>query len=272
MSGSKIKTMVIVALALINVVFLAVIVIGAVGDIRSERQAIENACAILRHNGIEIEPDAVRPGGALKTMRTVRMDETEAAIVNAVLGPTEMTEQGMIIFSYENAERGTAEFFSSGVFEILLNKGVITKDGETLKTVQRLLGDMKLETADTVLSVEGGNETVTVISAFKGASIFNCTIDFVFVGESLELITGRYVADTEVAEDGIEISSAGTALLWFLAEVRREEIECARVYSVEAGYQHHVAGSGGVIAPVWLVTADSGQFIIDDATGEVWGF
>ena len=271
MSGSRIKTMVIAALLLINVIFLTVIIVDAVAGVRSERQAIENACAVLRHSGIEINPDDVMTAVALRTMRTARGDEAEAAIARALLGPTVMTDQG-IIYLYENVERGIAEFFSVGDFKILLNEGVITNANGTLRTVQRLLRDMKLETAEPILSGEPGNETVTVAGAYRGKSIFNCVIEFIFNGENLEIVKGRYVTNIEVAEDGTEISSAGTTLLTFLAWVKREDVECARIDSVEAGYQHRAVGSFGesVIAPAWLITADSGRYILDDATGEIW--
>lgn len=269
MSGSKIRSMTITALVLINVVFLTVIVIGAVEDARSERQAIENACFMLRGGGIEVDPDSIRVNSELRTMRTVRGDEAEAAIARALLGEAEMTDLG-VIFLYESADSGTAEFFSAGDFEVLLNEGVITNNGGPLRTVQRLLRDMKLETAAPVLSGEPGYETVTAVSAFRGANIFNSLIEFVFNGESLETVSGRYAAGFEVAEGGAVMSSASTALLSFLAAVQNEEIECSRIYDVEAGYQH-LAGLLGesVISPAWLVTADSGQYIVDDATGEV---
>ena len=270
MSGSRIKTMVIAALLLINVFFLTVIIIDTVEDTRSERQAIENACAVLQLSGITVSPDNVKAGGSFRTMRTARGDEAEADIARALLGPTVMTEQG-IIYLYENTDTGTAEFYSAGDFTVSLNEGVITSSGGTLRLVQRLLRKMGVKTAELTLSSAPGGETVTTVGAYKGVSIFNCTIEFMFRGENLEMVKGRYVTGAEVMEDGTEISSAGTALLGFLAWVRREDVRCSRIDLIEAGYQHRMAGPfGEVIAPVWLIVSDSGRYIFDDATGEVW--
>ena len=258
----------------INVLFLAVIVIDAVEDISAGREAIDSACAVLRRGGIMLDPDDVRTGGAMRAMRTTRGDEAEANIARAVLGPTEMSYQG-VIYLYENAARGRAEFRSACDFEIALYEGVITNADGSLKIARRLLRRMKIETSELTLSGNQGNqglEVVTAYSAYKGASIFNCAIEFVFRDGSLETIVGRYATDIESLEDGAEMNSAGTALLGFLAWVRRENIECARISSVEAGYQHRVVGSfgEGVIAPVWLIEADSGRYLIDDETGEIW--
>ena len=265
--------MVIAALLLINVFFLAVIFIDTVDKTRSERQAIENVCAVLRAGGIMIDPDDVNGGGAIRTMRTTREDETEALIARAVLGETEMTDQGVILF-YESAGRGRAEFASAGDFEIELYEGVITASAGTVRTVQRILREMKLETSELNLSGEQGSEIVTAVSAYRGASIFNCTIDFVFDGDSLVTIKGRYVTRVEAAEDGAEISTVGTALLVFLAAVKsedRQEIDCTRIYEIRAGYMHRVVGSYGesVIDPAWLIMTDAGRYVIVDATGEI---
>lgn len=270
MSGSRVKTMVIAALAVINVFFMTFIIRDTVADARSERQAIENACAVLRNNGIEIDPDIIKSNGAIRTMRTARGDEAEAAIARAFLGVTDIPEQGVINL-YEKAGRGTAEFSSGGAFEVVLNEGVITNDSGALRTVGRLLRSMKLEAKEPVVSGAPGYETVTAVSAYKGASIFNCVIEFDFRDNSLRSVKGRYMTGIDAAEDGVKISTAGTTLLCLLAAVRREEIACSRIYSVEAGYQHSIAGSfgDGVIVPAWLITADSGQYIVDDATGEI---
>ena len=273
MSVSRIKTVVIAALVLINVFFLAVIVIDNVADASSERQAIENVCAVLRTGGITISPGDARANSSLRTMRTTRGDEAEAAIVAAVLGPTGTTIQGAR-HSYENSESGTAVFSSGGDFEILVNNGVITKRNGAVRTVQRLLRKMRLEASELSLSGEPGKERVTATSSYRGASIINCLIEFVFSGESLVAVRGKYVSGIELAEGGGGMTHVSTALLGFLTAVmndEREDVSCARIFNVETGYLHHAVGpfGEGEIAPVWLITTDMGRYIIDDASGEI---
>ena len=270
MSVSRIKTIFIAALLLVNGFFLAIIVIDTYADARDERQAIENACAILQLNGISINPDSIKTANSLRTMRTERGVEPEAAIAYAFLGTADMTDQG-VIYLYENADRGTAEFFTAGIFEVHLNEGVITNENGTLRTVRELLQSMKLETSEIAARSESGGETVTVVSAYRGVSIFNCTIDFVFSGSSLISVSGRYVTGIEPAEDGAVISSVSTALLGFLASVKNGDVECMEILSVEAGYHHNVVGSFGEaeIAPAWLITTANAKYIIDSVTGEI---
>jgi len=276
MSSSRIKTVVIAALVLINVFFLAFIIRDAAADARNEREAIENVCAIFKAQGIMISPEDVRTGGTIRTMKTSRVLETEEVIAQAILGPTVISDQG-VIYLYENAERGSAEFASAGDFNIRLKEGVITNANGTLRTVEELLRDMGLESAGMTVTFdqERGIETVTVPGAYREARIFNCSIEFVFSDGNLQIVRGRLVAGIEPAEDDVVISHFSTALLGFLAEVRREEREdvtATRIYAVEPGYRHRVAGSfgEGVLAPAWLISTDAGSYIIDDATGEIW--
>ena len=270
MSSSSVKTLVIVALVLINVFFLTFIVIDTVSVARNERETLENACAVVKSSGISIDPDSIKAGGELRTMRTVRVNEAEMVIARAILGQTDMTTQGVKFF-YENPGMGKAEFRSGCDFDINLNEGVITSPNGAIRTAKKLLRRMKLETSECFLSSDNGNETVTTLCAYRGASIFNCMIEFLFHDGSLQTIKGKYVTGVEAAENGNGISSVGTALVTFLAAVNRGEFECSSIYGVEAGYQQSVVGpfGEGVIHPAWLISTDTGQYIIDDSSGEI---
>ena len=272
MSAARIKTIVIAALVLVNAFFLTIILVDNHADARDERQMIESVCSILESNGIKINPDNIKTSGDLRTMRTARGGEVEAAIAYAFLGRVDMTDQGTI-YQYEDPDRGVADFYSAGDFVIQLKEGVVTATDSVLKTTQELLRKMKLETSAPVISHNSEGEMVSVDSVFRGASIFNYPIEFYFVRNSLRTIKGRYVAGVELMEDGTEISQVGTALLRFLLSVNRGDIECNEILSVEAGYQHSVVGSfgEGVLAPSWLITTGDGRYIIDSATGEIRG-
>jgi hypothetical protein len=242
MGVSRIKSIAIVVLLLINAFFGAVIAIDTTNNARIERLTIEYACDVMRSAGITIDADAINTNSSIKTMRTARQDEAEAMIAQAVLGETVMTDLGAI-FLYENAGRGTAEFYSAGDFEIRLNNAVITNENGTLRTVRELLNDMGLETASQIVAIGQESEIVTVVEAYKGVSIFNCITEFTFSNGSLQTITGRHVTVVEPASNGGEMMPASTALLGFLAWVRNDNAICTRIEKIEAGYQRRVSGS-----------------------------
>ena len=270
MSVSKIKGIVIVALLLVNAFFLAIIIIDHYADVQNERQALQNVCSVLRSNGIAINPENIKDSGALRTMRTARGVEVESGIAEALLGEVEMTDQS-VIYLNENTEKGTAEFYSGGDFNIQLYEGVISNADGSAATAREILRNMRLETTAATVSVEAKDETVTVVGTYRGTSIYNCTIDFVFSGGNLREVKGRYVTGIESVGEGSDLSNVGTALLEFLAVVKQGDIWCSEIRSVESGYIHDVVGSfgEGVITPVWLLTTDNGRYVVDSATGEV---
>ncbi|MCL2366128.1 MAG: hypothetical protein FWC75_03670 [Oscillospiraceae bacterium] len=275
MSGSKIRNIVIVSLLLINILFLAIIIIDVTEDARLERVTLENVSAILYAGGITIDPEHIVASDALRSMRTARMVDVERSIANALLGETTITDQG-VIYLYESPYRGVAEFYSAGDFEIRLLDGVIVIDGTTIRTVRLLLRNMEIETTDIVSLVdpETGNERVYVNAAYRGASIFNCVIVFEFEAESLVSVGGRYVAGIEAVEDSVALPQVSSALLRFLAAVKDEELtdfECREILAVRAGFRHRVVGSlsEGIIDPVWLITTGNARFMID-SDGEIW--
>ena len=270
MSVSRIKSMVIVALLLVNAFFLGIIIIDTYADAQNERQALQNVCSVLRSNGIAINPENIKDSEVLSTMRTAREVESEAIIAEALLGQVEMSDQS-VIYLYENTEKGTAEFYSGGDFYIQLHEGVIPNSDGSVATVREILRNMKLETTAATVIVETEAETVAVLGTYRGTSVFNCTIDFVFSGGNLKTVKGRYLTGIEPVLDGADLSNVSTALLEFLAVVKRGDIRCYEIRSVEAGYMHDVVGSfgEGIITPVWLLTTDSGRYVVDSATGEV---
>jgi len=260
----------IAVLVLINAVFLTVIITDSVADSRSKRLAIENVCSVLNDNGIAVDADDVGEYAALRAMKTTRVFESEEAVARRLLGDVETTGQGAI-YRYENAGAGYAEFSSAGVFEVRIEPGVILSGGDARKVADDLLRDMLIDASDIAVLSAPGRDTVTVLCTYKAASIFNCAIEFAFEGGSLTAVTGRYLTGIEAVEDGHVLSSPGTALLAFLSAVRKGDVECAKIESVEAGFQHHESNpyGEGEISPAWLIVADTGRYILDDATGEI---
>lgn len=277
MSGSKIRNIAIVSLVLINMLFLAVIILDAADDAGARRESVENLSAIFKANGITINPGAIREADALRAMRTLRDIQTEETIAQVFLGETVKIDQG-VIHTYENPLRGIAFFYSAGDFSIQLFDGIISSSpDEALGMAEYLLSNMGIETTALTVFSDSGNETeiVTATAAYREVSVFNGIIEFVFVRDNLHEVRGRYVAGFEPMEDGAAISYAATALLGFLSAVIDEDryyVTCTEITYVEAGFRHRIVGllGEGVVEPAWLLTTDNGRFMIDDITGEIW--
>ena len=270
MNVSKLKNIVIAVLVLVNLFFLIIIVLNNYTDAKIARQAIENVCTILNNSNISINTDCIEPAPDISTMRTMREEEMETMIAEVFLNETSVTEQG-VIRTYENPGRGTAEFSSAGDFEIYLKDGAITNEDGSVNTVVSLLRDMRIDTTIPSVSFDQGSEIISVESKYRATIIYNCTITFIFSGNNLNSVKGRYVSGIEPTANGVNISYVGTALLGLLAAVKRGEVDCTDITKVEAGFMYSAIGSFGesVISPVWLIITDTGRYIVDSATGDI---
>jgi hypothetical protein len=267
---SKIKTIVIVALVLINLLFLSLIIIDSITVSRNLREEIELASAVLIAEGIDISPNSIRVDNSIRAMRTSRDSEAELRIAQAVLGDVNVINQGLI-FRYESEQNGVAMFYSAGDFEILLNEGTVGNAGGAVRVVENILREMDIVTVGMTTTNTPTGEVVTVTGAYRDGAIFNNTIEFSFGENGLEGIRGRYVSGFEPIEDGTTISSIGTVMLGFLSKVINGESDTTMIASVEAGFQFRPSGAigEGIIVPAWLIITDTGHYLTDCETGEM---
>jgi len=98
MSVSKVKTITIAVLLLLNALFLTMIAIDYFADARNERQVVEDVCAVLRNGGVDIDPRSVDISGAdvssmstalLRFLAVVR-DESRDDVMSTVIYSVEV--------------------------------------------------------------------------------------------------------------------------------------------------------------------------------------
>ena len=275
MERSQVKTIAIIALALINLFFLSLIIIDFALETRDTRLEIELAATALAGEGISINPDEININRNIFAMITTRDMDAELRIAQTLLGDVEIIDQGLI-FRYENPEKGVAQFYSAGDFEIVFRQASIPiEPGAELNVAAGKLSEMGIQRAGIQSSVINGSKVVTATGAYGGAAIFNNTIEFVFDsnilgGHYLSSIRGRYISGFEPIENGRQISTVGSVLLGFMANVRSGEIESRNILSIEPGFQFRPSGAigEGIISPAWLITTETGGYIADCETGE----
>ena len=270
MERSQVKTIAIITLALINLFFLSLIIIDFALETRDTRLEIELAAAVLASEGISINSDEISINRNISAMVTSRNMETELRIAQALLGEVEIIDQGLI-FRYENQAAGVAQFYSAGDFEVVFSHAFVPiQTVGAMAVAERMLSDMGIETAGLVLDVTYGGQVITATGAYRGAAIFNNTIEFIFDDYYLRVIRGRYVSGFEPIENGRQISTIGTVLLGFMANVRSGEIYSTNILKIEPGFQFRPSGAigEGIISPAWFITTETGSYMADCETGE----
>ena len=274
MERSQVKTIAIITLAFINLFFLSLIIIDFALETRDTRLEIDLAVTALAQEGISINPDEININRNISAMITTRDMEAELRIAQTLLGDVEIIDQGLI-FRYENPDRGVAQFYSVGDFEVAFYyTSIPIQPGAELTVAAGKLSEMGIERAGLVSSVVNGSNVVIATGAYGGAAIFNNTIEFVFDNilgyYYLSSIRGRYISGFEPMENGRQISTVGTVLLGFMANVRSGEITSRDILSIEPGFQFRPSGAigEGIISPAWLILTETGSYIADCETGE----
>ena len=271
MNRSKVKTISIIALLFVNLLFISFILYDNIAERRERREELELAVSILAAEGIKVDADHIHFTENIRALRTTRDDSVEERIARAVLGSVNNVPHG-VINAYESEDNGVALFYAVGDFEIMLNEGVLPISGGVIQTAERALRSMGVDAI--ALEIENSDEgatVVTAISAHRGVAIFNNTIDFVFNEYDLITIRGRYVTGFEQVYTYSTISSIPTVLLRILAAIRSGEIKAQSILRIEAGFQFRPAGGigEGIVTPAWLITTDTGRYIADCETGEI---
>lgn len=270
MKLTNIKNIVIWMLIIVNGIFLSYFLWGVIGNRTEEKEVHESIRSILEQNGISIDPADIHELDVLNVLETSRDKVQEQSIAQALLGETNVAEQGGNIQLYEG-ENGQAVFHSGGEFLITIFPKVYPLSSSAERTVKAILKEMQLEARVTTVTGESGNETVMAVSTWRNRTIFSCRIAFVFQGGSLVEISGNLASMIKVTQDEVDMSSCATALMRLLSEIKSGQYACAVILYVEPGYLlESVSQYGdGSLKPVWRIVTDAGTYYVDAVTGKV---
>lgn len=264
MKVTNIKNVVIGALVIVNVFFLAFFIWRSAGDRSEKAEALRDLSTLFGRSGIYMNTDNIREGGELAELQISRDIPGEQKLADTLLGQTEMTDQGGIIYTYAN-EKGQAVFRNGGEFDITFKPHAYNKTLSAEATVKSLLRTMKIETISVEATGEPGNETVTAVCSWKRQPIFNCRITFKYKDGSLVQISGKHTADIAVTSNNTDMSSCATSLVHFLNDVKSGKYSCTQITKVDPGY--NLKALGDVIGAVWRIETDNGVYFIDAVTG-----
>ena len=264
MSVSKIKSIAIILLLILNLFFLAVIIVTRAGNYYENKSSLEDACEVLRENGISVSPRDIYPSYELPGYETLRDTERQEEIVTALLGVTDKKDLGGNIYSYTNSEKGEAVFYNNGEFAVEFFSDDFKQNGTVEKTMAALLKKMKIEAAYVSAAGEEGSEAVEAQCAYKGVRVMGCFIRADFEDGAIRAVAGRLVAKVTETEQNGKIISPLTALFRLLNSCVNGDILCAEITRMEPVYQIREAGVFGYeyLEPAYLISTESGQYTV----------
>lgn len=263
---TNLKKVVIWALVIVNIFFLAFFLWRSYSDSLYRKAALEDLSTIFKQNGIYMNIDTLREDGVLAELETRRDLQGETRLAEMLLGPVEMENQGGSIYNYLG-ENGQARFSNGGEFDIIFAVPVYDNKGGADSAAKRLLKSMNIQADVTAVSGQPGNETVVAVCFWNKKMIFNCRITFVFEDGSLLKISGTHAADITATSKETDMSSCATALMSFLNGVKKEKYSCTEIIAVDTGYVRTTLGDG--LSPAWRIKTDAGVYYVNTATGAI---
>ena len=266
MSISRIKSIAIILLLILNLFFLAVIARSRVGDYYENKATLENACEVLRENGIAVSPRDIYAGDELSGYEMSRDTERQEEIVLTLLGAVDKNDLGGNIYSYTSAEKGEAIFYNNGEFAVTFTSAVFLQNGTVERTTASLLKKMKIETVSVISTGEEGSESVAAQCAYKGVRVMGCFIRADFEDGAIRAVTGRLISRETGTEQTGNVISPATALFRLLNACVNGEMSCTEITRMEAVYQIREAGAFGYeyLEPAYLISTDAGQYTVGE--------
>lgn len=274
MELSKIKNIIIIILLIVNIIFLALFLIGRIETSRLEKKTKEDLVRILDLHGISLDMSAIRESGDLGSYEVLRDSESEMAMAEAVLGKCEVKDLGGNIYQYLSP-LGEGIFRGNGEFSISLASGIPLSDS-SVKGLSSYLNkmnvDVDLKSAETEYS--GANlSSVRFTAMFEDTPIFNCRITMSLTDSKLMSIYGRRLTSAPSPASSEPMIGVYTALISFLNSVKEANLICNEINAVTPGYSFSASVSGsGRLVQYWCVTTDVGKYYVNGLTGEMSSF
>jgi len=264
MRWSKIKNIILILLAMVNVCLLFIVGSRFWQTEHTDRELREQMRVILRQNGVEFLPEEVpgeMPVTALQLTLTP-FGETQAA---------QLVGTGEVFFSSEGAlmyhgELGSAVCFPEGRVNIQFFPDAFPlKDASLAETGHILLSKLNLDLRETRSEEQ---DSVTFTQFISGVPVPEATLTLTSQNGALDRLSGRVLMGSETVIEG-EYLSASTALTRFIGDLQKQTYVCSQITGIYPGYA--VSGTGPVtLTPIWCLETDAAwQCVVDGLTGVV---
>lgn len=261
MESYRLKNIIILILALLNVCLLGTLAMRVNAEHASQRQAREQLVSLFSAAGVSLDEDLISDETPPSSL-TLTRDETEEQSIAAYLlgGTPARSDQGGGIFSY-TGEFGAAQFRSNGGFDAVCDRPL--EDPE----------DYFQEFCDTFgyeeMAVSPEQGTVTAVQYYQDYPVVGCTVTFTLENNTLKRAIGTHLPDSAATAVGEEPLSALSALAAFLNTIREGAVGTA-VTDLYLCYELQSTTTALMtLSPAWCVVTDTASYYVNCMTGAV---
>lgn len=265
MAWSKVKTIIIVILLVLNLFLLLLVADRQISSSRYEADTLRKTAEALSLNGIDVSAEALPSTMDLPGISVVRSEEAEAAAARLLLSGDIITTNSGSMSVYSSVS-GNVSFQSNGDFSATLSLDW-TQFSSPAEHAAALLEQMGAQ----VWNITTTGDTVTVIQSANGAPAYNVRLTLTYAEDCLTAMEGKLLLGTSTpdSEQG-DVVTVPTALISLLEYIIDSGMVCRSIDSMTPGYLTAASLSDPVrLTPCWYVVTDTASFYLDAATGSV---
>ena len=266
MESSRLKNIVILILALLNLCLLGLLTMRKAVEYSSRDEAKAQLVALFAAEGVRLEEDAIPDATPPSRLTLSRSDEEDRKLAAFLLGrDLSRSDGGGGIRVYRSTGgEGYAVLRSSGSFDVV-NPGADQEAEDLCRAFCRAFQYEELS-----FSLEGGTGTAAAVQYHDGAPVVNCTVTFTIENGVLRAVSGIHLPEEAAADTGTDHPlSALTSLALFLNTVKAGAV-VTEVTDIYLCYELQSTSTAPmVLAPAWCVATDTANYYVNCFTGAV---
>ena len=263
MKTSRIKTIVIVILLLVNV-FLLVLLLGRRNEQRiAYERSVEQLSLLLVNNGITFDTSLLPDKVSFPAAELTHDAAAEAAFAHALLGDNAAARSTGGGNSVYESERGSLRFRANGAVDGSMNCPA-RDPADFLSGILPPLG-YRVDVSGVNFA---GSGTAVAVREMDSTRIFNAPLTFTFESGALTSVSGSFLPSVTLTKstDGMDAISA---LVRFLDYRNTNGLVCTQIVHLENGYLLQSAAVSPKLVPAWHIMTDVSEYYVNSVTGEI---
>ena len=263
MKTSRIKSIVIVILLLVNA-FLLVLLLGRQNQQRiAYERSVEQLSLLLTNNGIAFDTSLLPDNASYPAAELSHDADAEAAFARALLGDNAAARSTASGSSVYESERGSLQFRTNGTIEGSMNCHV----GDPAEFLSGILSSSGYLIDVSNVNTDGSG-TAVAVREVDGIKVFNAPLMFTFEDNVLTSVSDSFLPSvTLVAPAGG--TDAISALVRFLDHRNSNGLVCTEITSLTYGYLLQSSAASAKFVPAWHIATDVSEYYVNSVTGEI---
>lgn len=261
MKTSRLKSIIIMILALVNVFLLALLLVQRVQERAAFARRADELVTLCASSGVTLDASILPSENTSGSFDLTRDPERERSFADALLGSTDSTDSGGGIYRYYNAD-GSATFRSAGTLDASCMRCV--DDVDTFCAA--LFSSFGY--CETARTLTDGTGTVSAVRQVNGTDVFNATLILTFAYGYFRAAEGTFLPD--VSGSGAAGLDAVTAVVTFLDYRNSTGLLCTEITGIQSGYLLQSTASAPLrLTGVWRIDTNVASYYVNQLTGDV---